>query len=573
VRNKRELRSFEQDLAAIKASRRAAKRAAALEVKQAAAMFDALSREIDEQNRLAAQYGGANAAVLAATPQLDLARTLPRAGSLASSPSQDSLRSGTTATTATRGGGGEDAEVAEEAFKGFRRNKDNAKAELTMDNEAYLEARRTAQARSAATQFVRANIREVAKASAEVAAGKSPADYPRYLRPEELGVREFHVYGGQQMNVWQLQKDLMRQQMQEAEARSGIHKHYTYSEEYLSASFEKFSMDDANRAAKEADLAARITAEGFRWPAHKTHAESMHPSKDLHPSTIEALQHPPDVGVTNLARLLDTKAHGQDGEAALRHPHDFAAYPAPNREFGMPDNPEWGKSLGISCDAMQAIEQELRQAAKDEWRRKVRVKDTAFHVLWSGSGQVGTTNAIPGRSAAQMERILRAQAATAAPGSPPLPILPAAIASRPDITHINLLKDAPARPGLQFTRVRRDADTGKIVERRHFPVPDCPVSMHALSPFVDQNRTIHMRTLEQKEAAELDDTPRSPRPPFAVTQPLAPQSFIHKRKIPKGPRRVPTTPRERPATAGPSSTAAGAASSAAPVAVPLAASS
>ena len=537
ARSKAEGRSFDRDLQQIRATKRAGEKARKAELAAATAMFDALSREIDEQNRLASSYGG-TAAALKVTPQLDLSRTLPRSGGGldSSATSRSDLHGSSTRRLGL--GSGEDAEVAEEVYKGFRRDKANAKAGLTMDNAAYLAARKEAQERAASMQFIRANISDVHAASAALAATKSPSDYPRYLQPEQLGLKEFSVYGNQKLNVYGLQMDLMRQQMQEAERASGLHKHYTYSEEYLSASFEKFSMDDAAREARAKDLAARITPDGFRWPAHKTHAESMHPSRDLHEATVAALQLPPDAGTTNLARLLDSKA--AVSTASALHPQAFAAFPAPNREFGDPGNPEWGKSLGISCDAAEAIRLEGVARAKAEWAAKVKVKDTSFHVLWSGSGQVGSTNAQPGMTLAKQERERAASPtkATGGAGGSTLPLLSTVL--RASTEPLNLLKDPPVRPGLLFNRVRVDSATGAVLEKRSFPVPTIPVSMHALSPFVDHNRTVHMRTLEQKEAAELEDTPRSPRPRFQVSAPVSVHNFIHKRKAGAGNNLPPT---------------------------------
>jgi len=514
-------RSIEQDVARIKREKKEAAKKARLDAEEQMRMFDQLKAEVEQQNNLLHKYD-----TLAATQPLDLAATMirpvSRDGGLDSRTSTSTLASRLT-----------DAEVAEEIQRGFKRKLvAPTKSATQMSNDAYLAERALAQQRSQSTQFLRNNIKRVSEASKAVAASKSPEDYPRYLSPEDLGVNQFHIYGAQKQNVWDLQKRLMRKQLQEKERAQGVERHYTYNEEYLSASFVKFDIDEEEAKRRQTEKEAWLTSDGFRWPAHKTHAESYHPTKDLHPATIDALHEPPEQSTTNLARLLS--GHGEEGSPGVQHPERFKLVHVGSHEFGMPDNEDWGKPIGVVGDAAEEMIRQAKIAEKQRWREKIIVEDPHFRVHRSGTGVTGEAVAAArkgneGASSEDPSNVDPSLRAPRAAGCGPAPLLPSMRMARTDLVS-GMLKDPPRRQGLKFAKTMRDSD-GNIIKANPLPLTHSILSMHAAEPFVDQNRTMHMRTLEEKERAELEDTPRNPKPRFRVTAPTPVHHFIHKRKI------------------------------------------
>jgi hypothetical protein len=509
-RNKEQLRSFELDLKRMKKEKRDAKREVEEQERQQKQMFDELSREVAEQNNTMHRYEHASGEEEFQRTQLLRTQELNQGLNSPNSQSSLSQRGGSHST-----GRLSDAEVLAERATGFVR-KDVVARKRTMegaqDNEAYLRAKEEMKRRAANAQFIRSNIAAVHDASEAIASTKAPSDYPRYLQPSDLGLTEFHVYASQAKNVYALQQKMMRDQIKAAEAATGEEHHYTYNADYLSASFEKFDLTEETMKAELREKAKWKTAYGFRLPAHKTHAQSYHPTKDLHPATVEALNMPPEERA-DLARLLDQKAAVSTANAL--HSHPFSAFPKQNEQFGWVDSENIDAPLGDIGDAAEELIRQKRLAEHALWKSKL-LASPLIKQHWAGSGQVGHTNApVPGSGPPQPYTGVSA----------PLPAQP----TRTDMVK-NMLKDPPARPGLKFSKNVLD-ENGKLVFTKKNPVPNVPVSMHALSPFVDHNRTMHMRTLDEKERSELDDSPRNPRPRFAVSGAPISNTHIHRRPI------------------------------------------
>ena len=251
---------------------------------------------------------------------------------------------------------GESAEAADDAAE-ERALAAKRKADTDARNEDFELVLR-ARAAGEATDFADANKRAIRNAST----GRPLK--PRLEIPDGM---EVYAYGGQKLNIWEQQKESLRDEIAK---ESG--KFYTYSKEHLSLAFPVVNENQIAVKAKMENEARWKTENGFDRLGKKLNWNA-HP-KDPDPAKKDALRipHHEQAAETKAALKGFAFAPGENGKPDFQS--KIKAARATFSEAG------YFKTVFISGDDMVKEQLLDEQRARDAWNKKVVVKNTHFQV-------------------------------------------------------------------------------------------------------------------------------------------------------------------------------------------------
>lgn len=177
---------------------------------------------------------------------------------------------------------------------------------------------------------------------------------------------EVFVYGNQKLNIWEVQKEELRQKI-----TNDTGKFYTYSKDFLSLSFPLVNENEIAVKAKEENEARWKTKSGFD-NVMKRENWNEHPKKP-HPATCDGLKVPYHEQVKETKEKM--KAH--QFKASENKP-DFYGKVKGIDTFS---NKEYFKTV-FTCmgDDAEREERERKQKEIDDFNNKVVVKNKHFSV-------------------------------------------------------------------------------------------------------------------------------------------------------------------------------------------------
>lgn len=192
--------------------------------------------------------------------------------------------------------------------------------------------------------------------------GKPPKE--RLYIPDDV---EVFFYGNQKLNIWEVQKEEMRQKIVKDKANF-----YTYSKDYLSLTFPLVNENEIALKEKEDNEASWKTKTGFD-NVMKRQNWNEHPKKP-HYSQIEALKVPHHLQVEDTKKKLQKHQFvpGEDGKP------NFYGKVRATETFSRPD---YFKTV-FTCLGDDAEKEELERKQKeiDDFSGKVVVDNTHFTV-------------------------------------------------------------------------------------------------------------------------------------------------------------------------------------------------
>jgi hypothetical protein len=127
-------------------------------------------------------------------------------------------------------------------------------------------------------------------------------------------------------------------------------------------------------------------------------------------------------------------------------------------EFGMLDNPDWGKSVVYSAASPAGLAKEqadAKQAERDAWKSRIVVDDPHFHVYRGSQSR-----------------------------------------NRPLQTDLSrtILRDAPLKESLKYQRQRSPTKSGQTFESRSLPLNPTPISIFTSESYGGPPRQTFSRT-------------------------------------------------------------------------------